>query len=115
MRSRDCGYEPIINATQRRPEEVVSQIEEIIKKDNPEYMITDGLNKHCFNAIELAKKNKKDIIAVILTGDVIDSREKKCVYNEAKEKGYLVFKKPYDEGIFKFFNYKSQLSEYFKD
>jgi hypothetical protein len=94
--SEDYGFRPIINAKQKRPDEVLQNIESLIIEHNPECMITDGLNRSCFDAIDIAKKVNRDIKCAIWTGD-------KDLYTEAETRGYYVFEKPGNiEKIFEF-------------
>jgi hypothetical protein len=94
--SEDFGFIPIINAKQGRAYEVLQNIESLIKEHGPECMITDGLDRGCFDAVEIAKRVKGNIKCVIWTGD-------RDLYTEAEKRGYYAFEKPGNiEKIFEF-------------
>lgn len=63
---------------------IIDNIEKVVLEEQPNYMIIDGLNSRCFEAIELARKASPNLIAILYTSS-------KDLVEKAKEKGIPAF------------------------
>lgn len=77
------------------PFEIISKVEETIKKENPDYIVSDGLNGHCFKVLGIAKKTKPDILPLVLSGNIY-------LKELTEEKGYSFIDKMIWYNIFDF-------------
>lgn len=79
-------YAVVVLAKDNDKNGVIDNLELVVREIQPDYMITDGLNGRCFEAIELARKVKTDLVAILYTssGDLIE---------RAKENGIPAYRK----------------------
>ncbi len=80
------GYLPFILAKNYNPAYVINKIEETVRVCHPDYIILDGLDGLWVEGVEIAKKAKPDISAVILSGDSEQIKK-------AQKAGLVVFNK----------------------
>jgi len=80
------GYATFTLAYEKDPLRIVDEIEEFIKKENPDYAIIDGLEGYCFKTAESALEIKPDLKVIIHSG-------RDDLIKDAKEKGYIAFEK----------------------
>lgn len=81
------GYISLILAKNKQPSYVVDNIEETVKREDPDFIIVDSLNGKWIEVSESAKKVKPDIILAIFSGEI-------GITENAKERGYAAFNKP---------------------
>ena len=89
FRELDVHIKPVVLAHEGKADLVVDETEATVRREQPDYMVVDGLGGRWEKVINIARKVKPDIKAVVFSGDY-------GMVDEARQRGYKVFEKPGD-------------------